>query len=174
MTDGEGTQASDPSDRKYRVLALLATAELLAMTVWFSVSAVGPELAVACGLTGAETAWLTNAVQLGFVVGALLAAVFTLSDVIKPRYLFAASATVGVAATVVIATSVTSFLPAVTLRFLTGMALAGVYPPGMKVMAAWFQAGRGFAVGVLVGALTVGSPMPHLLRGLGGVGRPTP
>lgn len=160
--------------RKYQVLALLATAELLAMTLWFSVSAVGPELATAWNLSGAETAWLTNAVQLGFVVGALLSALFTVSDVIKPRYLFSASALVGAAATVIIATSVSSFLPAVVLRFLTGVALAGVYPPGMKIMAGWFQAGRGFAIGVLVGALTVGSAMPHLLRGIGGVGQPTP
>ena len=169
MADEHGSDS-----RKYRILALLATAELLAMTLWFSVSAVGPELATAWGLSDAETAWLTNAVQLGFVVGALFSALFTVSDVVKPRYLFSASAVVGAAATVVIATSVSSFLPAVVLRFLTGVALAGVYPPGMKVMAGWFRAGRGFAIGVLVGALTVGSAMPHLLRGVGGVGRPTP
>lgn len=159
--------------RKYRALAVLATAELLAMTLWFSVSAVGPELAAAWGLSEAETAWLTNAVQLGFVAGALLSATFTVSDVIPPRYLFSASSAVGAAATVVIATSVSSFWPAVALRFLTGMALAGVYPPGMKIMAGWFRAGRGFAIGTLVGALTVGSAVPHLLRGVGGVGRPT-
>jgi MFS family permease len=153
---------------------VLATAELLAMTLWFSVSAVGPELAAAWGLSAAETAWLTNSVQLGFVAGALLSAVFTVSDVVEPRYLFSASAAVGAAATAVIATSVSSFLPAVALRFATGMALAGVYPPGMKIMAGWFRGGRGFAIGVLVGALTVGSAMPHLLRAVGGVGRPTP
>lgn len=160
--------------RKYRVLVLLATAELLAMTLWFSVSAVGPEPATAWNLSGTETAWLTNAVQLGFVVGALFSALFTVSDVIKPRYLFSASAVVGATATAIIATSVSSFLPAVALRFLTGVVLAGVYPPGMKIMAGWFQSGRGFAIGVLVGALTVGSAMPHLLRGIGGVGQPTP
>ena len=160
--------------RKYRVLGLLATAELLAMTLWFSVSAVGPELATLWGLSGAETAWLTNAVQLGFVAGALLSALLAVSDVVQPRYLFSASAVVGAGATAIIATSVDSFLPAVLLRFLTGVALAGVYPPGMKIMAGWFRDGRGLAIGVLVGALTVGSAMPHLLRGLGGVGRPTP
>lgn len=158
--------------RKYWVLGILATAELLAMTLWFSVSAVGPELATAWGLSEAETAWLTNAVQLGFVVGALLSATFTISDVVKPRHLFSVSALVGASATAVIAMRVSSFLPAVVLRFLTGVALAGVYPPGMKIMAGWFRAGRGFAIGVLVGALTVGSAMPHLLRGVGGVGQP--
>nr|WP_254839707.1 spermidine synthase [Natronomonas marina] len=170
MSDG----AVPSRRRKYRVLGLLTVAELLAMTLWFSVSAVGPELAVAWQLSAAETAWLTNAVQLGFVAGALLSAVFTVSDVVRPRYLFSVSAVVGAAATAVIATAVDSFLPAVALRFLTGVALAGVYPPGMKIMAGWFRGGRGFAIGVLVGALTVGSAMPHLLRAVGGVGRPTP
>jgi len=171
----DGGDDTDPLERtrRYRVLSLLAVAELLAMTLWFSASAVGPELAAAWGLSAAETAWLTNAVQLGFVVGALLSAVLTLSDTITPRYLFAGSSALGVAATVVIAVAVQSFLPAVLLRFLTGVALAGVYPPGMKIMAGWFRAGRGFAIGVLVGALTVGSAMPHLLRAVGGVGEPT-
>ena len=173
VTPVEGNRHAE-TGRRYRMLAILAVAELLAMTLWFSVSAVGPALADAWGLSAAQTAWLTNAVQLGFVAGALLSAVFTVSDVVTPRYLFAASAVLGAGATAVIATSVDSFLPAVTLRFVTGVALAGVYPPGMKIMAGWFRTGRGFAIGVLVGALTVGSAMPHLLRGVGGVGQPTP
>jgi MFS family permease len=166
------TETAVGSGRKWRVLVILAVAELLAMTLWFSASAVGPELAEAWGLSGAQTAWLTNAVQLGFVVGALLSAAVTLSDVVAPRYLFAVSALVGAGATALIAFAVDSFLPAVLLRFLTGVALAGVYPPGMKVMAGWFRSGRGMAIGVLVGALTVGSAAPHLLRVLGGVGNP--
>jgi len=157
---------------RYRVLIVLAVAELLAMTLWFSASAVGPELATAWGLSSAETAWLTNAVQLGFVVGAVLSASFTLADAIPPRYLFATAALAGAGATAVIALAVSSFLPAVLLRFLTGVTLAGVYPPGMKIMAGWFREGRGFAIGTLVGALTIGSALPHLLRAIGGVGRP--
>jgi MFS family permease len=163
---------SEPPAGRYRALALLAAAELLAMTLWFSASAVGPELAAAWDLSAAETAWLTNAVQLGFVVGAVLSAALTVSDVVAPRYLFAASAAVGALATALIALAVDSLLPAVALRLLTGVALAGVYPPGMKIVAGWFRAGRGFAIGVLVGALTVGSAAPHLLRAVGGVGRP--
>jgi MFS family permease len=171
---GGGQPASSTSvgRRRYRVLVVLAVAELLAMTLWFSASAVGPELAEAWNLSAAQTAWLTNAVQLGFVVGALGSAALTLSDTIPPRYLFAASAVAGAVATALIATVVSSFLPAVVLRFLTGVFLAGVYPTGMKIMAGWFRSGRGFAIGVLVGALTVGSAMPHLLRAVGGVGDP--
>ncbi len=169
---GEATTATQPTSGRYRFLLVLAVAELLAMTLWFSASAVGPELAEAWTLSSAETAWLTNAVQIGFVVGAVVSAALTLADTIPPRYLFALSAAVGAGATAVIALAVSSFLPAVLLRFLTGVALAGVYPTGMKIMAGWFREGRGFAIGTLVGALTVGSAMPHLLRAVGGVGRP--
>ncbi|MFB6155019.1 MAG: MFS transporter [Haloferacaceae archaeon] len=169
---GDGSDDPRTSGRKWRVLGILAVAELLSMTLWFSASAVGPELAEAWALSGAETAWLTNAVQFGFVVGALASATFTLADVFETRYLFAASALVGAAATGTIAFAVDSFLPAVLLRFLTGVALAGVYPPGMKILAGWFESGRGMAIGVLVGALTVGSASPHLLRVVGGVGNP--
>lgn len=157
----------------WRALGIIAVAELLVMSLWFSATAAAPELAVAWDLTATETAWLTIAVQLGFVAGAFLSAILTLFDVLQPRYLFAGSAVFGAVATVMIASLVDSAFPAILLRFLTGVALAGVYPPGMKLMAGWFRRGRGLAIGVLVGALTVGSALPHLLRGLGGVGDPT-
>ncbi|WP_227374115.1 MFS transporter [Haladaptatus halobius] len=170
-TDGR-TERQFSTDRKWRALLVIALAELLAMSLWFSATAAAPELAAAWNLTPAETAWLTVAVQLGFVAGALVSSVLTLSDVVQPRYLFAGSALVGAAATAAIAGYVESAAPAIALRFLTGVALAGVYPPGMKMIAGWFRSNRGFAIGVLVGALTVGSALPHLLRGVGGVGRP--
>ncbi|MFB6219740.1 MAG: MFS transporter [Halobacteriaceae archaeon] len=155
-----------------RVLVIVAVAELLAMSLWFSATAAAPELAAEWGLTPGETAWLTIAVQLGFVAGALASSALTLSDTLLPRHLFAGSAFVGAAATALIAAAVETALPAILLRFLTGVALAGVYPPGMKILAGWFRAGRGYAIGVLVGALTVGSALPHLIRAVGGVGRP--
>ncbi|WP_268951758.1 MFS transporter [Salinigranum halophilum] len=160
------------SSRRRQVLLVIAVAELLVMSLWFSATAAAPELAAEWGLSSTETAWLTIAVQLGFVVGAFLSSVLTLSDVIPPRYLFAGSAFLGAVFTASIAAFVDTALPAIALRFLTGVALAGVYPPGMKIMAGWFREGRGFAIGVLVGALTVGSALPHLLRGVGGVGQP--
>ena len=158
--------------RKRRVLVTIALAELLTMSLWFSATAAAPELTAEWGLTAAESAWLTIVVQLGFVAGALLSSTLTLSDVIPPRYLFAGSAAAGAACTAVIASTVDTAGPAIALRFLTGVALAGVYPPGMKLLAGWFRQGRGFAIGVLVGALTVGSALPHLLRAVGGVGAP--
>ncbi|HKJ59668.1 MAG TPA: MFS transporter [Halobacteriales archaeon] len=161
MTDDSG---------RWRALSLVSVSTVLVLSLWFSATAVAPELATAWGLSPAEAAWLTSAVQVGFVVGAVVSAVLTVSDVVAPRHLIAASALAGAAATVAIAAAVDSLLPAVALRFLTGVFLAGVYPPAMKVMAGWFRSGRGLAIGVLVGALTVGSSLPHLLRWIGGVG----
>ena len=157
---------------RWRMLVLVGVAELLAMSLWFSASAVAPELAAQWNLTPAETAWLTSAVQVGFVVGAVLSAALTLSDAVPARYLFAASAGVGAGLTAALALVVDSAGPAITLRFLTGVTLAGVYPPGMKLVAGWFRRQRGLAIGALVGALTLGSALPHLVRAVGGVGRP--
>lgn len=168
--DGGGLASRAAGYGRWRVLVLLALAELLAMGLWFSASAVVPELRAAWQLTDVGAAWLTMSVQLGFVTGALLSAFLTLSDVWDPRRLIAGSALVGAAATIAIAAVADGPAAALPFRFITGMALAGVYPPGMKIAAGWFRGGRGMAIGVLVGALTVGSAMPHLLRPLGGIG----
>ncbi|WP_245902856.1 MFS transporter [Salinigranum rubrum] len=176
MRDGVtvgGSTTRFAATTKWQALAVLAVAELFAMSLWFSASAVAPELASAWGLSPTQTGLLTSAVQVGFVVGALLSAVLTLSDTVQPRYLFTASAFAGAGCTVVLASVVDSAFPAIVLRFLTGVALAGVYPPGMKVVAGWFREGRGLAIGTLIGALSVGSALPHLVRGVGGIGRPT-
>ncbi|MFC7070310.1 MFS transporter [Halobaculum lipolyticum] len=159
---------TDTAWARRRALALVGVAELLAMTLWFSASAVAPELTALWDLTPTEAGLLTTAVQLGFVVGALASAALTLADVLRPRVLLAASAVAGAVATASIALFVDSAAPAIVLRFLTGVALAGVYPTGMKILAGWFRRGRGLAIGVLVGALTVGSATPHLLRAVGG------
>lgn len=162
----------DPAPGRYRALAILTVAQALSVSLWFSATAAAPELSAAWGLTGAQAAWLTSAVQVGFVAGALASAVLTLSDVVPARRLFAASAVTGAVLTATLAIAVDSFFPAVSLRFLTGVALAGVYPPGMKLAVGWFREGRGLAVGTLVGGLTLGSASPHLIRAIGGVGDP--
>jgi len=147
------------------VLAVLATAELLAMAPWFSASAVAPALAAQWQLSPAGTAGLTVSVQLGFVAGALVSAILTLSDMWSARRLVSASAVAAGLATVGVALSPSAAV-GVTFRFLTGAALACVYPPGMKIAAGWFREARGWAIGVLVGALTLGSAAPHLVRWL--------
>jgi MFS family permease len=146
-----------------RVLAVLAIAELLAMAPWFSASAVAPTLSHVWDLSPAGSAWLTISVQLGFVAGALLSAIFTLADRVSARRLVTGSAVLAAIATVGVAASRGVAL-GIACRLLTGAALAGVYPPGMKIAAGWFNEGRGLAIGILVGALTLGSASPHLVR----------
>ena len=151
-----------------RALALLALALVLSMTTWFSASAVIPQLRDAWSLSTSAAAWLTIAVQLGFVVGALLSSALNLADVFPPRLVIAGGCLGAAVANAGIgfADGPATALPA---RFATGMFLAGVYPPALKLMATWFQRGRGVALGILVGALTVGSAVPHLVNGLGGL-----
>jgi len=135
-----------------RVLAVLAIAELLAMTPWFSASAVAPTLARVWQLSPVTTAWLTISVQLGFVAGALVSAIFTFADRLSARRLVAGSAALAAIATLGVAAS-SGITLGIACRLLTGAALAGVYPPGMKIAAGWFKEGRGLAIGILVGAL---------------------
>jgi len=158
--------ATGPIPGKARNLALLASAELLAMALWFSASAVTPQLTLEWNLTPAQSAWLTMSVQLGFVVGALLSAVLNLADRLDTRYLFAGGALVGAVANAAIALLDPGPGGTIILRLITGMMLAGVYPSGMKLMASWCKTDRGFGIGLLVGALTLGSALPHLLNAL--------
>jgi len=161
---------TEPIDRQQQKQALTAIAlsQLLVLTVWFSAAAVAPQLEAALSLTSSQSSLLTLAVQLGFVVGALASAVFNLADIIPARTMFAGSAVVAAFANAgILLLSDSPLVVATLLRLLVGVALAGVYPAGLKVVSGWFEARRGAALGVLVGALTVGSAFPHLLRGTG-------
>ena len=137
------------------------------MSLWFSASAVVPALVSEWRLSAAGASWLTLAVQLGFVAGTLTSALLNLPDVLRARRLFAVSAFAAALANAAFALFATGVASAVGLRFLTGMFLAGVYPPGMKIMATWFRRGRGMALGVLVGALTLGKASPYLVNAVG-------
>ncbi|MFN2530347.1 MAG: MFS transporter [Pyrinomonadaceae bacterium] len=156
-----------PDQRRWRALALLSIAELLSMSLWFSASAVVPALRIQWQLTESQAGWLTIAVQLGFVFGTLLSALLNLADIIRARYLFAVAALLGGITNAVFATYSNGPTTGIFLRFLTGMCLAGVYPPGMKMMATWFRRSRGMALGVLVGALTLGKASPYLINAIG-------
>ena len=105
-------------------------------------------------------------VQAGFVFGALISAVLNLADRIPPQRFMAASALVASVLNAAIALPLNDYGSAFLLRFLTGATLAGVYPPGMKLIATWCKEDRGLGIGVLIGALTLGSAMPHLLNGI--------
>jgi MFS family permease len=157
-----------PGDRgKRRTVSLLALAALLAMSVWFSASAVVPQLTAEWKLSGALQSWLTTSVQLGFVAGALLSSLLTLSDRLPAQRLLAVSALAAAAFNAAIPLLGRLGLgpgPALVCRFLTGFALAGVYPPAMKLVASWCKEDRGLGIGLLVGAITLGTAVPHLLN----------
>jgi MFS family permease len=150
---------------RWRQLAVLSLAELLALCLWFSASAVLPALRREWALGDGGSAALTIAVQAGFIAGTLGAALANLPDVWPARRVMIAGAVVGAVANAGLALAVDGLVPALALRFVTGVAMAGAYPPAMKIMATWFREGRGLAIGILVGALTVGSATPHLVRG---------
>ena len=150
-----------------RPLILLSLVELFAMGLWFGVSAVAPQIAAEWHLDPATTAWLTLAVQLGFVAGTLLSALLNLPDIVSTRYVLAVSALCAAIANAVLSLFAHSAGPAIALRFLTGVFLAGVYPPGMKLIATWYRHRRGLALGALVGALTLGKASPYLVNAFG-------
>ena len=158
--------AAQDSSARWRALTFLSLAELLALSLWFSATAILPALAREWQLGDGGRAALTIAVQLGFIVGTLISALGNLPDICPARILMAASAALGAAANAVLALWVDDLQSALALRFFTGICMAGAYPPAMKVMATWFREGRGVAMGILIGALTVGSALPHLIRGL--------
>jgi hypothetical protein len=152
-------------------VALVIAAQVLALSLWFSGTAAGPgmlrEAATAAG-PGFQ-ALLSSAVQGGFVIGSLASAVLGLADRHDPRRVFAGAAVLGAAAN-----SALLLLPIgagdIAARFLTGAALAGIYPVGMKLAVGWADRDdAGLLVGLLVGGLTVGSASPHLLNALGGL-----
>ena len=156
-------------------LALLAIAETLAMGPWFAASAVLPQLRAEWAMSQSLSAWLTMSVQLGFVVGALGSAIINLPDRVSIPWLFAVSGLIAAAANAAIPLLDPGPGLTLALRFITGLALAGVYPPAMKLVATWCKEDRGFGIGLLIGALTLGSALPHLLNAiplLGSAGMP--
>lgn len=151
-------------------LLLITLAQLLALSLWFSGTAAGPGMLREAPQIGpAFQALLTAAVQAGFVLGTLGSALLALPDRHDPRRVFALSCLLGAAANAAILLLPPGHDAAILARFLTGMALAGIYPVGMKLAAGWADRGdTGLVVGLLVGGLTFGSASPHLALALGG------
>jgi MFS family permease len=155
-------------------VAVIAICQVAAMALWFSASAVTPALAAEFHLSNFSQAALTSGVQAGFVLGCLASAILGLPDRVDPRRLFAASATVGALANALLLAVNPASPAAPLLRVVTGVCMAGVYPVGMRLVATWAKDDMGLMVGILVGALTLGSASPHLFNAFGGVDwRPT-
>ena len=150
-----------------RALVLVSTAVLLASSTWFSGTAAAPDLIRSWQLTSTQSAWLTISVQLGFIVGTFFYAFFNLADVFNPRRVFFVSAVLGAAFNAAFAFLAGGIATALLCRALTGVTLAGIYPVGMKLVASWFRSQLGWRLGVLVGALTLGTAFPYLVQTLG-------
>ena len=159
---------TDAAAGKRLYLALLAAALVLVLSVWFAGTVAVPGLIRAGMVTPGRAAWLTAAVQLGFVVGTLVSAALTLADRLDGRRLFLVCSLVAAAATAAQTVVAPSGAAALLLRFVAGATMAGVYPVGMKLAASWAKGDLGLLIGIVVGALTLGSALPHLLPGLVG------
>ena len=150
-------------------IAIIAICQVAAMSLWFSASAVLPALDAEFHLSAFMQAALTSAVQLGFVVGCVVSALLGLPDRLDPRRLFAAAAAIGAVANAGLLVIDPSSFGALAMRAITGICMAGVYPVGMKLASTWAKGDMGLMVGILVGALTLGSASPHLFNALGGI-----
>jgi MFS family permease len=154
-----------PAEHRWRMLALLCLAVVLSFSCWFSANAIAPELKRAWSLSESAAAWLTNGVQIGFVIGALSASFFNLPDLIRMNRLMAGSALLAALSNAAMLLE-PGPAGAVFCRMVTGFALAGVYPPALKLVSTWFVSGRGLALAGVIGAITAGSSLPHLFRGM--------
>jgi MFS family permease len=163
----QNTSTVQSSDR-WRALVLLAITLVLSMSTWFSASAVIPQLKEAWDLSPRVAPWLTIAVQIGFVCGAVVSSLVNLADIIAPKHVILGGAIGAATANAFLQTAGGPGI-GIPLRFATGFFLAGVYPPAFKLMSTWFKEGRGLALGVLAAAIVVGNGMPHLVNGLGGL-----
>ena len=162
------TATDQEAQGRWPELAVVGAGVLLAFAPWFSASAVAPTLAGEWGASGLDLPLLTVAVQVGFAVAAIGLAVTGAADVISSRALFVAGALVAAGANLGFALVATDPVGALPWRFLTGAGLAAAYPIALRMLAGWFRRDRGLAIGVLIGALTIGSALPHLIRALGG------
>ena len=156
----------DPGEHRWKALGWITLAELLAMSVWFSAAAVTTALVHQWHLPVSEEPWLTASVQLGFVGGALLSSTLGLADRIPLRRLMAWGSLLAAASTMALLIFSSGGWEPFVLRAVTGASLAVVYPVAVQWIAQWFPRQRGLAVGILIGGLTVGSALPHLLAGM--------
>ena len=155
-------------------IAIIASCQVAAMSLWFSASAVLPALTAQFRLTPFAQAALTSSVQLGFVIGCIASALLGLPDRVDPRRLFSLAAIAGAVANAGLLAIDPSSAGALVLRAVTGVCMAGIYPVGMKLASTWAKGDMGLMVGILVGALTLGSASPHLFNAVGGIGWQAP
>ena len=165
----DGSETPKADFVKFRSMTLLVGASVLSLTLWFSTTAVVPSLVLEYGLGGARSALFTSTVQVGFVVGTITSALLGLADRVEPRRLFMISALAAAGANTLTLLLDPRSDMLLICRFVVGACMAGVYPVGMKIAATWAKEDLGLLIGIIVGALTLGSAAPHLLNAFGGL-----
>ena len=151
---------------KSGIILILSISLLLLFTVWFSANAIVRQLEVLWALETSDLAILSMILIFGFVTGGVVFGVFNLSDIMKTEYFYSLSGLLA-AITNLIAVFMPRFQLFLLFRFFTGFFIAGVYPTAMKLMASWFKENRGFSIGILLGALAMGSGLPYLFNIVG-------
>lgn len=151
---------------KSSILTIIIISQFLCTSVWFASNAVVENMSLFFGLNLNALGHLTSAIQLGFIIGTLIFAVFTISDRFSPSKVFFISAVLVALFNFGILWNNHNLTSLIVLRFFTGFFLAGIYPVGMKIAADYFEKGLGKSLGFLVGALVIGTAFPHLLNGI--------
>lgn len=147
-------------------MPLIVIAQFMCTSLWFAGNAVMPELIAQLNLQKSDLGYITSSVQFGFIAGTLIYAFFTVADRYNSSKVFFVSAFLGAFFNVLISMDEISFTQLILFRFLTGFFLAGIYPVGMKIAADYFEKGLGIALSFLVGALVLGTALPHLISSL--------
>lgn len=158
---------AEPASRPSHILPLIILSQFACTTIWFAGNAIMADLERDWGLPDGSLGYVTSAVQIGFIVGTLIFAALAIADRFSPRKVFFVCAMAGGVASLAVIFVPERFEGLLLLRFLTGFFLAGIYPVGMKIATGWFADGLGRALGYLVGALVLGTALPHLLRAIG-------
>ncbi|MGY8986127.1 MAG: MFS transporter [Sphingomonadales bacterium] len=157
------------SENKWGSITLISIAQVLSLSLWFSATATIPSLQQNFEISSIQTSFLSSFVTIGFIIGTIISALFGLADLFPPKKFFIISTIFASLINICFLFVDPSGPIALLIRFLTGVSIAGIYPIGIKMVVTWTKGDTGFLVGLLVGALTLGSATPHLINGLGGL-----
>lgn len=149
------------------ILPVIIFSQFTGTSLWFAGNAIIGDIQRQWSLNESALGLVTSVVQLGFIAGTLCFAVFAVSDRFSPRKVFFYCSLLGALTNLFVYLAASGFSSLMVFRGLTGFFLAGIYPVGMKIASGWFRQGLGKALGFLVGALVLGTALPHLLKGLG-------
>ena len=151
-----------------RILPVIVFSQFAGTSLWFAGNAIIADLQTAMNVGIEDTGIVTSAIQLGFITGNLLFALLSISDRYSPRKLFLICSILGAISNLLIYFIAYNLFSLLVLRFITGFFLTGIYPIGMKIASGWYKKGLGNAIGLLVGALVLGTAFPHLIKSFGG------